>query len=56
MRDQIPDQPRDVDLHELRCGCGEPVADGPGGFTHRDGAALCGTHTSQAVEPVEVNR
>ncbi|MGD9527436.1 MAG: hypothetical protein AB7V44_11670 [Pseudonocardia sp.] len=56
MPDQIPDQPRYVDLHQLRCGCGEPVADGSGGFTHRDGAALCGTDTSHAVEPVEVTR
>lgn len=56
MPDQITDQPRHVDLHELRCGCSEPVADGPDGFTHRDGSLLCGTDTSQAIEPVEVNR
>ncbi|MGD9527820.1 MAG: hypothetical protein AB7V44_13630 [Pseudonocardia sp.] len=56
MPDQISDQPRYVDLHELRCGCGEPVVEGSGGFAHCDGSQLCGTDSVLAVELIEGNR
>ncbi|MGH3613315.1 MAG: hypothetical protein ACRDRK_12120 [Pseudonocardia sp.] len=51
MHDQTIDEARYVKPHELCCGsCRDEVADGPEGFTHRDGSQLC------TGEPVEVAR
>jgi len=53
VHDQTTDQDRFVELGELICaGCRDDIADGPAGFTHDDGTALC----AGAAEPVEVTR
>jgi hypothetical protein len=53
VRHQTNTDQRFVDLHELACGgCRDDVADGPDGFTHNEGTALC----ASATEPVEVTR